>query len=147
MYQDTRFWGKLSLGAVELYLTTKSDEFLHEAKEYADNAKSDYWWSWGDINSLADYRLGKIEPKYQQYILNNLNGFNSTRYKNLYEEGMLATWGTTNSLLGVSLQAILYKDLTGVSVFDSLAVSQRDYILGKNNWGLSFIYNHWKNVS
>lgn len=147
MYQDSRFWGKLSLGAVELYNTTKADMFLEDAKLYADSAKSDYWWSWGDINSLADYRIAKIESKYQQYILNNLSHFNKYRWQSLYEDGMSPTWGTTNSLLGVALQAILYKDLTGSNSYDSLAVSQRDFVLGKNNWGVSFVFNIGKTFS
>ncbi|MBZ0201296.1 MAG: glycoside hydrolase family 9 protein, partial [Ignavibacteriaceae bacterium] len=37
--------------------------------------------------------------------------------------------------------AILYKSITGKNDFDSLAILQRDYILGRNQWGLSFIYN------
>lgn len=141
MYQDSRFWGKLSLGAVELYNTTKFNLFLNDAKMYADSAKSDYWWSWGDINSLAHYRLAKIESRYGQYVLNNLVKFNSYRWQSLYEDGMAPTWGTTNSLLGVALQAILFKDLTRSSIFDSLAVAQRDFVLGKNNWGVSFVFN------
>jgi len=141
MYQDSRFWGKLSLGAVELYNTTKFNLFLNDAKMYADSAKSDYWWSWGDINSLAHYRLAKIESRYGQYVLNNLVKFNSYRWQSLYEDGMAPTWGTTNSLLGVALQVILYKDLTRTYIFDSLAVAQRDFVLGKNNWGVSFVFN------
>jgi hypothetical protein len=39
------------------------------------------------------------------------------------------------------LQSILYKNLTGTNHFDSLAVEQRDYVLGRNPWGVSFIYN------
>lgn len=147
MYQDTRFLGKMSLGAVELYITTKSGQYLDEAKQYANQAGSDYWWSWGDINSLADYRLAKIDSRYEGYILNNLISFNIHRWKSIYEDGMPPTWGTTNSLLGVALQSILYKDLTGSVLFDSLAVAQRDYVLGKNNWGVSFIYNIGKTFS
>ena len=141
VYQDSRFWGKLALGAVELFNTTKQNIFLNDAKLFADSAKSDYWWSWGDINSLAHYNLSKYDPKYRQYILNNLVNFNNYRLQSLYEDGMAPTWGTTNSLLGVALQAILYKRLTGESIFDSLAVSQRDFVLGKNNWGVSFVFN------
>jgi len=35
----------------------------------------------------------------------------------------------------------LYKRLTGSNEFDSLNTFKRDYILGKNPWGMSFIYN------
>ncbi len=55
------------------------------------------------------------------------------------------TWGTTNSLLGASLQAILYKKLASGNTFDTLMINQRDYILGRNPWQISFIYNIGKN--
>ncbi len=141
MYRDNSFWGKLALGAVELYLTTKKQNFLTDAMTYADSAGSDYWWSYGNINSLADYRLGKIEPRFSKYILNNLISFNSNKDSSIFNEGLAYSWGTTNALLGAALQAILYKNITGSSKFDSLATDQRDYVLGRNPWGLSFIYN------
>ena len=140
-YRDNAFWGKLALGAVELYLTTKKQSYLSDAMLYADGARSDYWWSWGNINSLADYRLAKINPRFTTYILNNLNAFNANKDSSAFNEGLAYTWGTTNSLLGVTLQVILYKDITGLNHFDSLAVDQRDYVLGRNPWGISFIYN------
>jgi len=140
-YQDSRFWGKLALGAIEMYNTTKNPMYLKEATTYGDNAGSDYWWSWGDINSLADFRIAKYVPRFSDYILNNLQAFNANKDKSVFREGMAYSWGTTNSFLGIALQVILYKTLTGKKDFDSLATYQRDYILGRNPWGISFIYN------
>jgi len=140
-YQDKSFLGKLALGAMELYNTTKKEDYLRDACTYADKANSDYWWSWGDINSLAHYKIAKVISHYKDYIYNNLIAFNATKNKSPFMEGLAFTWGSTNSLLGVALQAILYKDLTHSNQFDSLAVFQRDYILGRNPWGVSFIYN------
>ena len=140
-YIDNTYWGKLALGAVELYITTKEKHYLDDAEIYADSAGSDYWWSWGNINSLADYRLAKIEPRFANYILNNLISFNFEKDKTTFNHGIQYTWGTTNSLLGVALQEILYNNLTGSKRFDSLSIDQRDYVLGRNPWGLSFIYD------
>lgn len=140
-YQDTKFWGKLALGAVELYNATKNPKYLADAAVYGDSAKSDYWWSWGDINSLADFRIAQHIPRFTEYILNNLKAFNANKDKSVFREGMAFTWGTTNSFLGIDIQNILYKSLTGKTDFDSLATYQRDYVLGRNPWGISFIYN------
>jgi hypothetical protein len=139
MYIDKTFKGKLSLGAVELYLSTKQTIYLEDAVTYADSAKSDYWWSWGDINSLADYKLGKIIPRFSNYIKNNLEEFNKNKKKNIFEIGIHPSWGTNVTLLGISLQNILYKKLTGDRRFDSFETCQRDFILGRNAWGVSFI--------
>jgi len=141
MYRDLTYQGKLALGAIELYLTTKKPQYLADAMAYADSAKSDYWWSYGNLNSLADYRLAKIYPRYSQYLLNNLIFFNNNKDSSLFNEGLTYSWGTTNAFLGTALQVILYKDITGSTRYDSLAIDQRDYVLGRNPWGLSFIYN------
>lgn len=140
-YIDNTYLGKLALGAVELYLATKENHYLEDAERYADSAGSDYWWSWGNINSLADFRLAQIEPRFADYILSNLISFNDEKDKTTFNHGIPYTWGTTNSLLGAALQEILYNSLTGSTRYDSLAIDQRDYVLGRNPWGLSFIYN------
>ena len=140
-YQDHTFYGKLALGAVELYITTKKPMYLDDAIKYADSAGSDYWWSYGNLNSLADYRLAKIIPRFADYILNNLRFFNMKKDSSIFHEAMAYSWGSTNAFLGAALQAILYKNVTGNSSFDSLAIFQRDYALGRNPWGISFIYD------
>jgi hypothetical protein len=140
-YQDTKFSGKLALGAVELYLSTNESEYLTEAKIYAKKAGSDFWWSWGNINSYADYRLAKIDSSYKRYILNNLLYFSGYSKKNIFSEAVSDTWGTNSAILGVSLQSILWQDLTGDTAFSKLSSDQIDYILGKNPWGISFIYD------
>ena len=147
MYIDKDFEGKLSLGAVELYITTKKAAYLYDAKIYADAAGSDYWWSWGNINSVAHYRLAKYDTHFAGYIEKNLEEFNRKKNDNLFGKGVELSWGTNNTLLGITLQNILWKDLTHNDRFDSVAVFQKDYILGRNPWGVSFIYNIGKNYS
>ena len=146
-YVDSRFEGKLALGAVELYMTTSKPHYLNDASAYADSAGSDYWWSWGNINSLADYRLAKFIPRFSGYIKKNLNEFNKNKNNNLFSKGTALSWGTNVTLLGITLQNILYKKLTNDTQFDSVAVLQRDFILGRNPWGVSFIFNIGKNFT
>lgn len=140
-YVDHDFNGELALGSVELYIATKKESYLTEAYNYADKAKSDFWWSVGDINSLAHYKISQFDSSYSKYIYRNLNSFNSNIKNSLFREGMEYSWGSTNSFLGISLQGILYKKISGSKEFDSLNIFQRDLVLGKNPWGLSFIYN------
>lgn len=138
-YIDQHFEGKLALGAVELYNSTKRPELLDEAKVYADSAKSDFWWSWGDINSLAHYKLIPYDKKYIQYLQQNLEHFAEVSKKTVFDRGVDATWGTNNAIMGIVLQEILFEKVTGSKTFRSLAIKQRDYILGRNPWGVSFI--------
>ncbi|KAA0255150.1 MAG: hypothetical protein EDM75_10715 [Chlorobiota bacterium] len=141
LYQDSKYEGKLALGALEMYLATKNNRYLTEAIDLAKKANSDYWWSWGNINSLAQYRVAKYSNEMKQLIENNLVAFNDNRKKMPFGEGTSFSWGTTHTYLGISMQAILFRDLTKSNLYDSLATYQRDYVLGKNPWGVSFIYN------
>jgi hypothetical protein len=146
-YPEKDFNGKLALAAVELYNSTNSEKYLNEAFAYGENAGSDFWWSVGDMNSLAHYKLALHNPDFAKYIFQNLKHFEKKSSKSFLREGLEYSWGTTNSFLGVSLQSILYKKLTGSTEFDSLNIYQRDYILGRNPWGISFIYNIGKKFS
>ncbi|MCK9279818.1 MAG: glycoside hydrolase family 9 protein [Melioribacteraceae bacterium] len=139
MYIDKNYEGKLALAAIELYAVTNKKDYYNDAVKYATIAGSDFWWSWGNINSLAHYRLAKYDIKYAQYILNNLVEFNRIKNNDPFEKGVEATWGTNLTLAGIVLQNILYKNLTKDNQFDSLATYQRDYLIGRNPWGISFI--------
>jgi hypothetical protein len=138
-YKDKSYYGKLALGAIELYNATGIENYLEDAVSFGDSAKKNHWWSWGDINSLAHYKLSEFIPRFTEYLKSNINYFNTKKDSSVFNEGINYTWGTTTSLLGTALQAILYKSLTGSEQFDSLLIFQRDYILGRNPWGLSFI--------
>ena len=138
-YNDKNYFGKLALGAMELYLTTGENQYLDEALALGDSAKSDHWWSWGDVNSLAHYKIARLESRFSDYIKLNLLNFNAKKDSSVFNEAANYTWGTTTAFLGAGLQAILYKTLTRSDQFDSLMTLQRDYILGRNPWGISFI--------
>ena len=141
MYLEKSFEGKMALGAIELFITTKDEKYFEDAVKYGESAKSDFWWSFGDINSLADYKIALYKPEFSKYIYDNLIHSKNRIDTLLFKEGLNYSWGTTNSFLGVSFQTILYKKLTGSSEFDSLSTFQRDFVLGRNPWGVSFIYN------
>ncbi len=144
-YIDKDFAGKLALGAYELFAASNKREYLNQSFTYADKAGADFWWSWGNINSFAHYRLAQYDRKYLTYIEKNLNNFLENGGKNVFEIGAIASWGTNNTLLGITLQNVLWKRLTGNNKYDRLAVIQRDFILGRNPWGISFISNFGSN--
>ncbi len=138
-YRDSEYKGKLALAAVEMYLSTRNQKYYNDAIRYAKEAGSDFWWSWGNINSYAHYRLASIDLSFAEYIKNSLIMFSENSSKNLFSEGTAIRWGSNHTLLGVALQSILYEKITGKNDFRKLAVTHRDYILGRNQWGVSFI--------
>lgn len=147
VYLDKTWEGKMALGAIELYLSTNKTNYLNDATSFADLAGPDLWWSWGNINSLAHFRLAKIIPKYADYIRLNLEEFNRKKNDNLFGKGVALSWGTNVTLLGISLQNILYKNLQNDTTYDSVDSFSRDYILGRNQWGISFIQGIGKNFT
>lgn len=140
-YPEKDFNGKLALAAIELYNSTKSEKYIEEAFKYGSKAGSDFWWGVGDINSLAHYKIALHNSDFTSYIYQNLIHSKKISDRSFLHEGLDYSWGTTNAFLGVGLQSILYKKLTGSSEFDSLNIYQKDYLLGRNPWGTSFIYN------
>ncbi|MCX6149514.1 MAG: glycoside hydrolase family 9 protein [Ignavibacteriales bacterium] len=146
-YRDAKFFGKLGIGAMELYLTTQNPKYLKDAKILADSTNPDFWWSWGDINSILYYRLAKEDSKFQNHLLSTLNHFDKLKDKKLFNEAVNDSWGSNTALLGVALQSILWKKLSYSNQFDSLLILQRDFIFGRNQWGVSFVYNIGKEYS
>lgn len=147
LYIDKDYKGKLALAAIELFITTNGKNYLNDAINYADSAKNDFWWSWGDVNSLAHYRLAKYDNRFIDYLKKNLDEFNNNKNNNLFGIGTNLSWGSNNTLLGITLQNILWKRLTNNSIYDTVAVYQRDFVLGRNSWGISFIFGYGKNYT
>jgi len=147
MYVDTDFNGKLALAAVELFISTNNKNYYNDAVNYADSAKNNFWWSWGDINPLVHYKLAKYDSRYAELLKKNLQEFNRNKNNNVFGIAASLNWGSNNTLLGITLQNILWKKLTNDSFFDTLAVYQRDFILGRNPWGISFIFGYGKNYT
>ena len=141
MYRDTNYYGEFELAATELFNSTGDSSYLNDAVRYGDKAGSDYWWSYGDINSLAHYRLALHFPEFSRYIKINLHSFSEGMKGSSFNEGTDYSWGTTTTFLGISFQAILLKDLDESVSVDSLMILPHYFVLGRNLWGLSFIHN------
>ncbi len=139
-YRDTDYTGKLALGAAELFQSTKDTLYLHDAKRYAKIAGAESWWGWGNVAAIADYIIAKEDTSYTDFLRKSLVHYKEVSDKHLFGEGVGLYWGSNMSLLGVALTNILYKSLTGDSQFDELAAIHEDYILGRNQWGVSFIF-------
>ena len=146
-YLDNKHEGKLALAAIELYITTKDRNYLKDAKKYGLAAGAEYWWSYGNISTFAHYRLAKNDRYFLELIKQSLNSFNKSRNSKLFGETVSLGWGSNLTQIGTALQAILYSDISKTNEFDSLKISVRDYLLGKNQWGISFVSNIGSNYS
>jgi hypothetical protein len=144
-YNQNEFNSKLALGAFELYKSTNDKNYLSIALDYGKNITEINWWSWGDFNALVFYKLEEFDNQFVEKLKNILSFYKSYSDSNLFSLAHQYNWGTTHSLAGVVLSSILYKKLTGSEEFENLAVLNRDFILGRNPWGKSFISGIGKN--
>ncbi|AFH49737.1 Glycoside hydrolase family 9 protein [Ignavibacterium album JCM 16511] len=144
-YNQNEFYSKLALAAVEIFNSTNDGKYLKSALEYGKRIRENNWWSWGDVNALVFYKLAKYDSTFISRLKTILNFYQNHSDSNLFGEAHPYNWGTTHSLAGVVLSSILYKKLTDSEEFDKLAILSRDFILGRNVWGMSFIYNIGKN--
>ncbi len=146
-YLDKLFKGKLALAAVELYETTYNRKYLNDARILGIEAGAEYWWSYGNISTFAHYRLAKYDRYFVGLIKESLTQFNKNRKEKLFGEATTLGWGSNITQLGVAIQALLYKNISEDNSFDTLKTSIRDYLLGKNQWGISFVSKIGSNYS
>lgn len=144
-YKQNEFQSKLALAAIEIFESSKENKYLETALDYGSQIKENNWWSWGDLNALFFYKLAEHDSNFTSRLKSILQFYRSYSNSNLFGEAHPYNWGTTHSFAGVVLSSILFKKLTGSDEFDSVAVINRDFILGRNAWGMSFIYNIGKN--
>lgn len=59
--------------------------------------------------------------------------------ENPYRLGTPLVWCSTNNVIAVATQAVLYERMTGDRQFRPLAAECRDWIFGRNPWGVSLV--------
>ena len=144
-YRDKHYSGKLALAAIEMYLLTKDEKYLTDAENYGRDAGPEAWWGWGNVAALADYKIARFNPDFTELLKKSLEKFAEHSKKKDFGECVDLYWGSNMNLLGASLINILYERLTKDNSFDKMATINRDYILGRNPWGISFIYDKGEN--
>ncbi|MCX7835802.1 MAG: glycoside hydrolase family 9 protein [bacterium] len=141
-YVDNTFSDNLALAAVELYRATKNREYFSLAKSILDTLPMITWFSWGDLTVLADARFAEYDSKSAERVENVLNEFLNMSNSNPFGYPLsVYPWGSASVQTGVALLSILYAKATGKRSFLGLASKQRDFILGCNHLGVSFITN------
>ncbi|MBT7617824.1 MAG: hypothetical protein HN590_11130 [Calditrichaeota bacterium] len=140
VYYDQSAWDNLGLAAAELYRTTGDSSFFREAQQFLSKNKPTHWISWGDLDGLAHLRLAEYDSESLSKIEQTLNYFKDNSSKNPYGFPLESyTWGSGSIQIGVAMLSLLYKEVTGKNDFQSLAISNRDFILGQNPHGICLI--------
>lgn len=151
-YGESSDQDDLEWGAVELYRATKEPRFLADAVAHADRAGDNAWmgkdahghYEFFPYVNLAHWRLHElVEPDVQArlagYYRAGLGRIRDRALKNPYRIGTPIVWCSTNDVIAFATQARLYEAMTGDDRFRGLAAEARDWIFGRNPWGVSFV--------
>ncbi len=143
-YDENGWQDKMTLAAAEIYRATGDPAYLNEARAYAQSAGSVGIFNWGENGALAHYELARLDPGYlptaAAFLQEDLAAYqtqaDSTRF------GVAVSpfyWGSAEDMMGAGLTALWYEDLTGDTTYRAMAQAQRDYLLGGNPWGVTFV--------
>jgi len=94
--------------------------------------------------NLAHWRLyphvdDAIKKQLAGYYRAGLEKLRDRAIKNPYRLGTPLVWCSTNDVIAFATQARLYEPMTGDTQFHELATEARDWIFGRNPWGVSFV--------
>ncbi len=159
-YMESTFYDDLEWAATELYLATKNDrleagttqDYLQQAIQYADKAGDNPWmgklrhghYEFFPYVNLAHWRLyphvgPDVQARLAGYYRSGLQRVRDLAEKNPYRLGTPLVWCSTNDVIAFATQAVLYEKMTGDKQFRPLATEARDWIFGRNPWGVSFV--------
>ncbi|HZW30542.1 MAG TPA: glycoside hydrolase family 9 protein [Isosphaeraceae bacterium] len=151
-YGESTDLDDLEWGAVELFLATRERPYLEQAIAYADRAGDNPWmgrdrhghYEFFPYVNLAHWRLyPHVDPATQVrlagYYRSGLERIRARAERNPYRIGTPMVWCSTNDVIAFATQARLYELMTGDSRYRGLAAEARDWIFGRNPWGVSFV--------
>ncbi len=151
-YGERTYWDDLEWAAVELHRATKEPQFLQEAIEYADKAADNpvlgaethgHYELFPYVN-LAHARLYELvdattQSRLAGYYREGLERVRVKAERNPYRIGTPFVWCSVNDVIATAIEAKLYERMTGDTRYKALATEARDWIFGRNPWGVSFV--------
>lgn len=153
-YNEDTWADDMEWGAAELYTLTREDEYLEDAKRYAEIAGTTSWMDKEDaehyrfypfINvghfALYEHVDNAFKEKLAGYYKTGIEHTIGRGNKNAFQVGVPFIWCSNNLAVNLVTQIILYEQMTGNTQYHSFMLAQRDWLLGRNPWGTSMFMN------
>jgi endoglucanase len=151
-YGESTYLDDLEWAATELYIATKRPEFLQQAIGYARQAGPNPWmgklrhghYEFFPYVNLAHWRLyphvdDRTKKELAEYYRTGLESVRQLAERNPYRLGTPLVWCSNNDVIALATQAVLYEQMTGDRSYRTLAAEARDWIFGRNPWGVSMV--------
>ncbi len=132
-------WDKLCLAAVELYAATGEETYRQEAVGFHARLGVSGFGNYSDNTNLAHARLARYHPPAAEILRRSVAAFWETSRKHPFGFAVPCTWGSLYVQLSAGSAALFYHRLTGTAAFLDMFWDTRDYVFGRNPWGISWI--------
>jgi len=139
--EDETQYDNLLLAAAELYRLTNEQKYLTHAQTFAKKAKNSWWAAYSSAHMLAHHRSMEKIDESKKFFLEDLNGFfgKATAAGNLWHAPQEYSLFHTYATIEVATGMLLYQTTAADKKYEKSALYMLDYVLGANNWGLSFV--------
>jgi hypothetical protein len=151
-YGESTFYDDLEWAATELYVATKDPAYMSDAIAYSLQGADTSWmglprhghYEFFPYVNLAHWRLFPLVDRATQqqlagYYRTGLEKCLQLANQNPYRVGTPMVWCSTNNVIALATQAQLYEQMTGDKRYRRLAAEARDWIFGRNPWGVCFV--------
>jgi endoglucanase len=149
-YEETTWADDMEWGAAELWRATGERHYLDDAKHYASLAAAESWmgkeqtghYQFYPFMNVGHFRLyDQVEPKTRRqlaaYYREGIEQCVRAAEGNPYQAGVPFIWCSNNLVVALATQCLLYEAMTGDRSYHRFAIRQRDWLLGRNPWGIS----------
>jgi hypothetical protein len=149
-YEETTWADDMEWGAAELLRATGEHRYLDDARRYARLAASDSWmgleqtkhYQFYPFMNLGHFRLyDLVDPGFRRtlagYYAAGIERAVRAGEQNPYGVGVPFIWCSNNLVVALATQSLLYERMTGDARYHAFAIRQRDWLLGRNPWGVS----------
>ncbi|HEX2860528.1 MAG TPA: glycoside hydrolase family 9 protein [Lacunisphaera sp.] len=141
-YRDPDPTDQLALAAMELHELTGDEEYLAQARAYAPSAAKEVGWE--DWNWLANAALAPYDATAKQRLLEETGRYVTHARERGAPWGIPSryVWGSLARWIGIANATRQTARLHGpLPANDALFWGVADYVFGRNNWGVSFLFS------
>jgi len=149
-YYENTWADDMEWGATELFKLTDQQKYLDEAKIFAKMIQSTSWmgsdtarhYEFYPFMNMGHYALFEVvEPSFRDtligYYRSGIEAVLKHAQSNPYLVGMPFIWCSNHLAAAFVTQCILYEKMTGDKQFRPVMSAHRDWLLGRNPWGVS----------
>jgi endoglucanase len=149
-YMERTWADDMEWGAAELFAVSHDKKYLRDAKAFARRINTISWmgkdtsghYEMYPFVNLGHYALWKVaDKKFKDtlagYYRDGIENVLKKASTNAFDMGVPFIWCSFNLVVDFTTQCILYKKMTNDRSYDRLQYACRDWLLGRNPWGIS----------